>query len=517
MTPQQEAKELREHHVKDGLRAFSQLVRKIGSRLSFPAQMIPTAQDSKEVRREKVEFLNSLLKPYREIEEYLEAWLPRKLAQSSTTMERKMTTLVRVSLIREQSGSSFENTDLEDYLTSYLRDEFEAEMKAVQREPMEMALSSEMMKYLPSSLVVETDPDGKIETISDIFHNDHKTVEVKMKHMVSLVDKYNFIVKQVKADLSAPDLETRIKACILMIILETGVRPGGVGESNLKDEEGKLVKVNGEPVRVETFGASGRKHSHIKRILKDAVELEFRGKASTINRARVTTPEVVSLIKELAETAELREMYLYTEGFMFTKKHPKTGAEMIVTDDSVRAYFKRIAGGTLVPTDFRKLRATQVLFDSLKKQQRKLLARIRTFVEQESENLAERVAEEVSATINKAISEAQVAISHSDTDVTINQYINPLVVLKYLERGGLKGQLKDAIMTNPEHLKFDPQMFIDRAMGNMRTASFFRLAFLGWGRVANLMSLVETIEDSLSEKSSSLLDTIEQLEGALDD
>lgn len=504
MSPQEvreKSNEFKKSHIADGMTAFGQLMtrlRDIGRVLRVPQSMMPAEGDDDDTLEKKYKSIEDALKVNPSVDNFVQEWAPNKANLVARTLRRIMI------------DGEFDESMLKP-LQNGIGEHFENEMLAIQRAPMEEALSSEMLKYLPPRLLVEVDPDGKIESVSDLFANDIKTVEVKMDHMVKLIDKYNFIVERVKADLASPDLETRMKACIVMIILETGIRPGNVGESNLKDENGKEVRVNGKPIRVETFGASGLKHNHIKRILHDAVELEFRGKASTINRARVTTPEVVEIIKELAETAEVREMYLYTEGFMFANKK-----DVVVTDDSVRAYFKKIAGGSLVPTDFRKLRATQVLFDSLKKQQRKLLSRIRTFAEQESENLAERVAQEVSATINNAISEAQTAISHSDTKVTISQYLNPLVVMKYLESGGLMGQLKDAVMTNPTHLKFDPQVFIDRAMGNVRTASFFRFAFLGWGKKANLMSLVDELEDSLSEKSSSLLDSIERLEDSLE-
>lgn len=463
------SKELRAQHIDDAMVAFGELLSHfddISRTLRIPNRFLPQEGDSEKVLESKYALIEKAFKSNRVFEAFLNQWLSKKYATSLARTLRKI-------IVDDEMDDK-----LLDGMRSAFSTSFENEMLSIQREPLEQALTPEIAKYLPSRLLVEVDPDGKIEAVTDLFANDTKNVEAKVATMRILLDKYNYIVDTIKKDLSSPDLSTRLKACIMMIIIETGIRPGNVGESNLKDEDGKEIRVDGEPIRVETFGASALKHSHIKRIIGGAVELEFRGKASTINRARVTTPEVVEIIKELAETAELRELYLETEGFMFTRIDPNVaGGEVVVSDSSLRAYFKKIVGDKLTPTDFRKLKATQTLFDSLKKQQRTLMKRIRDFAEEETEKLSERVAEEVSETINRAVEEAQHAINHSSTGVTINQYINPLVVLNYLERGGLRGQLRNAVMRNPEHLVFDPQVFLDNAGIGSRTASLYRMAF----------------------------------------
>jgi hypothetical protein len=178
-------------------------------------------------------------------------------------------------------------------------------------------------------------------------------------------------------------------------------------------------------------------------------------------------------------------------------------------------YFKNLVGGEgLVLTDFRKLKATQSVFDHLKAKQERLLERIKSFVVDEVEDLRERVAEEVSQTIGEAIESAKIALSHSDTTVTIDKYINPLVIMRFLSEGSFKTDLRQAVLTNPTHLKFDPQTFINQAM-SIRTSSQLKVAFIGWSKRATLLDTMEDLEESISEKSSSILNTMVELEERL--
>jgi len=483
-------------HVADGIKYFSGILQKL--RRSSQKNTYLTSPKLSEKQQDTLQ--KKFIENDRDVQSFLNEYIPSK---SHSSVVKLLITII--------FKGEFEDTMLES-LKSKIEASFESEMIEISQEHMSEAISQEMMKHIPKRLIVEVDPDGEISEVSDLFDNLHKDVKAKMRAMNILIDKYNSIVKAVKTDLKSKDVNKRMKAVILAIVLETGVRPGGVGASNLKDKDGKTIyDEKKEPIQVDTFGASALSLSSISNVLKDAVEFEFLGKSSTRNLIRVTQPEVVKIIKDLSQDTEVgRADLLFGQTFLF-----KNSNGNIVSNSSMNNYFKKLVGGEgLVLTDFRKLKATQSVFDHLKAKQEMLLERIKSFVVDEVEGLRERVAEEVSQTIGEAIESAKIALSHSDTTVTIEKYINPLVIMRFLSEGSFKTDLQQAILTNPTHLKFDPQTFINQAM-NIRTSSQLKVAFIGGSKKATLLDTMEDLEESLSEKSSSILNTMLELEERL--
>ena len=488
---------LKEDHIADGIRMFSGILQEL--RKSSQEEEDLTSPQLSENQLDKLQ--KKFVSDNRNVDSFLNEYITEKSHSSVIGI-----------LIKIIFKGEFENKMLTS-VKNLIESKFELDMIGVSQGHMGEAISQEMMKYLPPKLIVDVDPDGEIDQVSDLFANKHKDIKAKMRSMRILIDKYNHIVKSVKKDLQSTNVDTRMKAVILMIVLETGVRPGGIGTSNLKDSEGKTLydEELEEPIQVDTFGASALNLSSISKVLKGAVEFEFLGKSSTKNFIRVTQPQVVKIITELSQDTDVgRADLMFGQKFLF-----KNSNGNIVSNDSLNNYFKKLVGGEgLVLTDFRKLKATQAVFDHLKSKQKSLLEDIKSFVEDEKENLKERVAEEVSLVISEAIESAKVALSHSDSDVTIGQYINPLVVMKFLSEGSLDKDLQHAVITNPRHLKFDPQTFIHQAM-NIKTSSLVRTAFSGWSKKANLLDTLEDLENSLSEKSSNILDTMMELEESL--
>ena len=486
--------EMKASHVADAIRAFSEILQDLRS--SSQGQTYLTSTELPEKKREDLQ--KSFIRDNRDVKYFLNEFISSQSHSSVVNM-----------LMKIIFKGKFEDSMLQS-LKALIEAKFELEMIGISQVHMNESITSEMMKYIPKRLIVDVDPSGKISQVSDLFDNESKDVQAKIKAMRILIDKYNSIVERVKKDLKSTDVNTKMKAVILMIVLETGVRPGGVGTSNLKDESGRTIydEENEEPIKVNTFGASALNLSSISKVLSNAVEFTFKGKSSTTNYIRVTQPEVVKIIVELAQSAEVgRADLLFGEKFLF-----KNANGNIIDNSSLNTYLKKVAGGEgLVLTDFRKLKATQSVFDHLRNKQKALLSKIKQFVVDEVEDLSDRVAQEVSQTIGEAIESAKVALNHSDTEVTIEKYINPLVVMRYLSEGGFKDDLQQAILTNPTHLKFDPQTFINRAM-NIRTSSQLRVAFIGWSRKATLLDTIEDLEDSISERSSNILETMMELE-----
>lgn len=489
--------QLRSHHVSDAIKLFSGILQD----LRRSSQRNPELTSAELSEKKRTNLQRKFILGNRDVQSFLGEYISSSSHSSVVTILRKII-----------FTGEFEDSMLKS-LKSLIESKFEIDMVGVSQEHMDEAISSEMMKYLPKRLIVDVDPSGTISQVSDLFDNENKDVQAKIKAMRILIDKYNAIVEGVKKDLNSPNVNTKMKAVICMIVLETGVRPGGVGTSKLKDENGRTIydEENEEPIEVNTFGASALTVSSISRVLKDAVEFEFRGKSSTTNFIRVTQPEVVKILIELAENADVgRADLLFGEKFLFKSKKGN-----ILDNTTLNTYLKKVAGGEgLVLTDFRKLRATQAVFDHLRNKQKALLQKIKTFVVDEVEDLRGRVAEEVSISIKEAIESAKVALNHNETQVTIEKYINPLVIMRYLSEGSFKDDLQQAILTNPTHLKFNPQTFINLAM-NVRTSSQLKVAFIGWSKKATLLDTIEDLEESISEKSSNILETMMELEERL--
>jgi hypothetical protein len=197
----------------------------------------------------------------------------------------------------------------------------------------------------------------------------------------------------------------------------------------------------------------------------------------TVNTAAISNSAIVKVLKDYVDNAlESGSDYIFitSEGEQFTYQ------------DLVR-YFRINFKGFKI-TDFRKLRATQEVFDGLQEERDSMLQRIKEVAELETEELTQRVVEIVAETINKAHERAQVALSHDSGSTTKKSYINPEVLLRFLSTASMQSTLKESITTGKTKLHFDPMMFVREAT---RTAS---LLISASGRT---LESIDTIVDML--------------------
>jgi DNA topoisomerase IB len=328
----------------------------------------------------------------------------------------------------------------------------------------------ELRAYLPDTITIDVDEEGYIKKINDMFGNKTYTLSEKIKSQKKLIKKYNTIVKLIKRDLKSRDEMTKLSAIITSIIMETGIRPGKIGN-------GIVETVDDQEVEVETFGAITLNTSHVSFVRDNFVELSFRGKMGTVNTAAISNSAIVKVLKDYVDNAlESGSDYIFitSEGEQFTYQ------------DLVR-YFRINFKGFKI-TDFRKLRATQEVFDGLQEERDSMLQRIKEVAELETEELTQRVVEIVAETINKAHERAQVALSHDSGSTTKKSYINPEVLLRFLSTASMQSTLKESITTGKTKLHFDPMMFVREAT---RTAS---LLISASGRT---LESIDTIVDML--------------------
>jgi len=328
----------------------------------------------------------------------------------------------------------------------------------------------ELRAYLPDTITIDVDEEGYIKKINDMFGNKTYTLSEKIKSQKKLIKKYNTIVKQIKKDLKSRDEKAKLSAIITSIIMETGIRPGKIGN-------GIVETVDDQEVEVETFGAITLNPSHVNFVRENFAELSFRGKMGTVNTAAISNSAIVKVLKDYVDNAlESGSDYIFitSEGEQFTYQ------------DLVR-YFRINFKGFKI-TDFRKLRATQEVFDGLQEERDSMLRRIKEVAELETEELTQRVVEIVAETINKAHERAQVALSHDSGSTTKKSYINPEVLLRFLSTASMQSTLKESITTGKTKLHFDPMMFVREAT---RTASMLISAS---GRT---LESIDTIVDML--------------------
>lgn len=344
--------------------------------------------------------------------------------------------------------------------------------------PLREVVPEDLLQFLPKNIVVEVDEKGNIAKITDRFENEFESLDKKIERMHLLVKRYNKIVQQVKRDLKSGDEVTRLAALVTAIVMETGIRPGQEGNYHIE-------VVNGENIRIETFGAVTLGPRDVRFVRDNFAELEFVGKQGTVNIAGIRDGDIIRILQQYVDKAlkgGAKYIFVTESGQRFTYQ------------DFVR-YFKGSVLKGIRPTDFRKLKATEAVMEHLYEQQQVLHEKIRQFVAEETEDLKKRVVIEVTEAVNRAYESAQMALSHEDVGTTIGAYVNPQILLGFLSRGKIEKDLYAAILEADQTLAFDPQVFIDQAIsaGAVQTIS-------ASVRQASLGDLLEKLEEKMEEE-----------------
>jgi hypothetical protein len=352
------------------------------------------------------------------------------------------------------------------------------------REPLEN-IPPAIRAFLPKKLVVEVDPDGTLKRITERFGNEQKTFEYKIQQMQSIVRAYNKIVRQVKKDLNSQDEITRFCAIVTSIIMETGIRPGAIGNA------ANIRGADGEKVLVETFGAATLGPDHVQFVRDNFAKIEFFGKKGTLNTAFLKNGEIIRILEDLVGKAR-------AGGFKYIFR-TTSGVDFNYGD--LKRYFENNFSG-IDPTDFRKLRAAETIFTELTRSQEALYAKIREFAALEQKELRERVLEAVQEALAEAIEKSREALSHKDQSETIESYLDPRITLQFLSRGAMAKTLHDAILDNQLAIQFDPMKFVEVASARAVAARWVRRKTSSESKT--LREILMGLEDSLAAEEVSL-------------
>lgn len=433
----------RERHIKDALKAFKQLLKELQP-YADQANAAQSGKDKESLQRRGRVFIK-MIKELPQVQDYLDTWI------GSDTQNPKAYSWRSQVLYQARNRLCYpDRFPLNKVMVEVGKQAdkgFEAIAISESQAPLREVVPEDIRAFLPKNIVVEVDDSGVISKVTDRFENEHLTLAKKIQKMHKLVRQYNKIARQVKKDLKNSDELTRMAALITAIIMETGIRPGKEGNHVVKIEDGKEVEI-------ETFGAITLGPKHVKFVRNNFITMEFIGKKGGTNIANLSDASIIKILKDYVEKAKKGG-----SKFIFTTSK---GQQFTYTD--LQRYFREQLGD-FSPTDFRKLKATETVLNNLRDAQADLYSRIKQFAKVQGDDLRDRVAQEITTTLDEAYRKAQEALSHEDVATTIRSYVNPEIILRFLSQGGVADTLDKAILGGKTKLVFDPKTFVQRAMG----------------------------------------------------
>jgi len=324
-----------------------------------------------------------------------------------------------------------------------------------EREALESVIPKTFLKFLPKTLIVDVDKNKKITAIKSKFAEKLDDIGTKIERQKILLVNLTKLEAKLKKDLVSPDHDTKMKAMIVSIMLDTGIRPGDE-ENKVKIKDYELEEGDeGEEIDeyLETYGATTLNKHHIKFVRDNFVALEFVGKKGTLNLANISDAMLVKALKDLVNKTQnnLKSNYLFLdmEGEVFDQ--PK-----------VTAYLRAIVPG-LNLTDFRKLKSTRVLLEALRQKQNMILGMVYDITQDQVDDVKGEIIEVIGDVVDQAYRESVHALSHQNMSTTIKSYINPQVLLNFLATGKVADKIEDIVLKD-QKLVFDPQVFITQAL-----------------------------------------------------
>jgi len=333
----------------------------------------------------------------------------------------------------------------------------------------------DFLQFLPPGVSFKIGPTRDVQSIIETFGREKKNWETMSKKLAFIAERFNAIVRSVKSDMKSSDEVTRLCALMTAITIETGLRPGEVGNmSSVKDPE------TGEKVDVETFGVTTLQRRHVKFIRENFMEIRFIGKKGTENITHLSDSDILGALNEAVESTSLAGD---TAMLFVTKSGEHVGY-------SEMNKYVSSKWGDITPTDFRKLKATRTFYDKLRNRVAEMKQEIASKLGSSKAKLKQSVIDRIMAALEHAASDAQKALSHLDWKTTIKSYVDPRVVVNFLNQGGLDDTLDDILI---------------RGKNVVLTFNFD--AFVGSAKVAKPVVVID-----VKGESESVLDVLTEME-----
>jgi hypothetical protein len=309
-------------------------------------------------------------------------------------------------------------------------------------------MPSEVFKYLPASIGFEADDSGSMKIV-ERFGNRLKTMKTKMEEQKLLLAEKGKIEVRVSKDMKGKNEKLKLEAMLVAIGMDTGIRTGS--------EENKVKKIDNEGNNTEekTFGATTLLKKHFIPQSDGTMKLNFSGKKGTENVATISNPELVKHLKEhLKDKKDDQSVFVTKDGEN-------------VSGSSVNRY---LSDYDLSFTDFRKLKGTREVYDTLHQDMENTYREIAEADVEEKEKAKEKVLGIILSKLETSYQKAKEKLSHDDVATTIDSYVNPMVILNFLSTGKMADSLEEAIETGGS-VSFNLEALMREAKKYQKTAS----------------------------------------------
>ena len=313
--------------------------------------------------------------------------------------------------------------------------------------------SEALLQFIKPELYFELGPNRELLAIKESFGREQKTWEV-MSRKIAYIAKHldSHIIPEIKRDLVSSDERTRLLALMMAITIETGLRPGAVGNAAMVRNE-----VTGEKKLIDTFGVSTLQVEHVKNIRDGFAELEFPGKKGGIQISQLTDAQIVSALRQVYDEVSQGG----SSSMLFVTKSGEP-----VGDGDMRSYIKE-RWKDITPTDFRKFVASRSFYDNLKSATEEYRMRLLDSIAEGKEVLQESIIDNVVQIMTQAIESTKHVLNHKEGHDAWKSYISPKVILAYLSSGGLDNATLEEILIDNKSVRFhfDSKEFLRFAEG----------------------------------------------------
>jgi DNA topoisomerase IB len=288
----------------------------------------------------------------------------------------------------------------------------------------------DFLSFLPSNISFNLTPTKEVTGLVETFGREKKNWETMAHKLAFIAEQFNDIVREVKKDMRSSDDKTRLLALMTAITIETGLRPGAIGNmAHVRDPK------SGELIEIDTFGVSTMQKNHINFIRDGFAEIRFIGKKGTENVSELSDVDILKALQGALSSKGLNGMVFVT----------KKGVH--VDDNAMRKYVSE-KWGDITPTDFRKLKATKAFYNNLKNRSIEMKKQLASSIVSGKKIIKSTLVKRIIEVLEKAAMDAQKVLSHEDWKVTVGSYIDPRVIVNFLNTGGLDDTLEDILINN---------------------------------------------------------------------
>lgn len=297
----------------------------------------------------------------------------------------------------------------------------------------------DLMKFFPSKVSFELSPTKEVVKFVENYANQSKTIQEKCNRTAFIVENKSEILDTIFNDMDTETGDRKLCALITGLVYETGIRPG---------EKIGNIKIRGEKkedplIHVQTFGATTLQARHMTFVDPDHLVLDFIGKMATPNKAEIVATN--GFQKKL-----LREIYVLhqkaknisPEEFIFKNE------KGVRVEYDILVKYVESNWGQLHITDFRKEKAARTLYQSLRTKAQKMYQDYQSVKIEGIQNLKEQITKKIIDTILNSVTEVQQTLSHEDWETSIEQYIDPKIIIHYLNASTLDEDYEQIIIND---------------------------------------------------------------------